>query len=145
MERRVFIAVLLSFVVLYSYQTYFAPPPPASTAKPSASPATGTTGTPSTGVTPAAPAATSPVSVPPAEPAPKSLVGEEQAREIPLSDSRGEMIAGPENPFVDLEHLFEACARTRQIALRSQHRREFVQRRRHLGVLLRPKHLHVEL
>jgi len=27
MERRVFIAVLLSFVVLYSYQTYFAPPP----------------------------------------------------------------------------------------------------------------------
>ena len=28
MERRVFIAVLLSFVVLYRYQTYFAPPPP---------------------------------------------------------------------------------------------------------------------
>jgi YidC/Oxa1 family membrane protein insertase len=29
MERRVFIAVLLSFVVLYTYQTYFAPAPPA--------------------------------------------------------------------------------------------------------------------
>jgi len=27
MERRVFIAVLMSFVVLYTYQTYFAPPP----------------------------------------------------------------------------------------------------------------------
>src|SRR5262245_44837733 len=29
MERRVFIAIVLSFLVLYFYQTYFAPPPPA--------------------------------------------------------------------------------------------------------------------
>src|SRR5262245_25845144 len=36
MERRVFIAIVLSFLVLYYYQTYFAPPSP-STAKPAAS------------------------------------------------------------------------------------------------------------
>src|SRR5215470_7135784 len=36
MERRVFIAIVLSFLVLYFYQTYFAPPPPPSP-KPAAS------------------------------------------------------------------------------------------------------------
>jgi YidC/Oxa1 family membrane protein insertase len=74
MERRVFIAVLLSFVVLYTYQTYFSPPPPASTSKPPAA------STPSVGATAGAPAPASPVA--PAEPEVKSLVGEEQARDI---------------------------------------------------------------
>jgi YidC/Oxa1 family membrane protein insertase len=53
MERRVFVAILLSFAVLFTYQTYFAPPPPKPgaaaqaagepgvTAKPSTSPAAG--------------------------------------------------------------------------------------------------------
>jgi YidC/Oxa1 family membrane protein insertase len=36
MERRVFIAIVLSFLVLYVYQAYFAPPPPAAP-KPAAS------------------------------------------------------------------------------------------------------------
>src|SRR5215210_4692174 len=38
MERRIFLAILLTFVVLYGYQAFFAPPPaqpPASTATPS--------------------------------------------------------------------------------------------------------------
>ena len=77
MERRVFIAVLLSFVVLYTYQTYFAPPLPSPTSKP---PASSSKPAPSAGVTPGAPAATA--SSAPAEPEVKALVGEEMAREI---------------------------------------------------------------
>jgi YidC/Oxa1 family membrane protein insertase len=79
MERRVFIAVLLSFVVLYSYQTYFAPAPPATTAKPPA--ASTTAETPTTGAEPAAPSAPTPAAAPP-EAEVKALVGEQQAREI---------------------------------------------------------------
>src|SRR5690349_21260612 len=78
MERRVFIAVLLSFVVLYTYQTYFAPAP----AKPPAAAAPAATGAnPATASAPAAaevaaePSATS-------EPAPAAVLGETQAREI---------------------------------------------------------------
>ena len=78
MERRVFIAVLLSFVVLYTYQTYFAPAPPK---------------TPAAGAKPAAAAsapardapAASPAAKPaagPSEPVPLSLLGETQPREI---------------------------------------------------------------
>jgi len=77
MERRVFIAVLLSFVVLYSYQTYFAPPPqPASKAPASAAPAT-----PSTAAAPAAPEALKEPASPP-EPEVKSVLGEQQPREV---------------------------------------------------------------
>jgi len=77
MERRVFIAVLLSFVVLYSYQTYFAPPPaPASKAPASSAPAT-----PSTAADPAAPAAQKEPAAPP-EPEVKSVLGEQQPREV---------------------------------------------------------------
>jgi YidC/Oxa1 family membrane protein insertase len=77
MERRVFIAVLLSFVVLYSYQTYFAPLPPTTSGKPPASSAPAA----------AAPGATPGASVPadPAQPpAPevKALVGESAPREV---------------------------------------------------------------
>ena len=78
MERRVFIAVLLSFVVLYTYQTYLAPPPPetpAAAAKPAAAaPA------PARGATAATPAA-SPAAEP-SEPVPVSVLGETQPREI---------------------------------------------------------------
>jgi len=57
MERRVFIAIVLSFLVLYVYQTYLAPPPPpspkpaASTSAPAAPAAA-----PSNNVVPSAPA-----------------------------------------------------------------------------------------
>src|SRR5688572_8210419 len=77
MERRVFIAVLLSFVVLYTYQTYLAPPPatPAAGAKPAtAAP------TPAPGASTASAVAT-PAAVP-SEPAPASVLGETQPREI---------------------------------------------------------------
>src|SRR5262245_41233320 len=89
MERRVFIAVLLSFVVLYSYQTYFAPPPPASTGKP---PASSATGTPAGGAKPAAAAPTAAAPAPSAGPAPKSLVGEEQAREITVETTTARVV-----------------------------------------------------
>jgi YidC/Oxa1 family membrane protein insertase len=56
MERRVFLAILLSFVVFYGYQTLFLPPPPpaapATTVQPQAQPPSG--------ATPAAPAAVAP-------------------------------------------------------------------------------------
>ena len=81
MERRVFIAVLLSFVVLYTYQTYFSPPPatpgtpppattasPASNSTPASSPAEASTTTPS------APA--------PSEPEAVSVLGDSEAREV---------------------------------------------------------------
>jgi YidC/Oxa1 family membrane protein insertase len=77
MERRVFIAVLLSFVVLYTYQTYFAPPPPKSPVagvKPAAAPSAATSTAPAAPASVAGPA--------PGEPAPVSLLGETQAREI---------------------------------------------------------------
>jgi YidC/Oxa1 family membrane protein insertase len=63
MERRVLIAIVLSFLVLFAYQNYFAPPPAAPTAAP---------------VSPAAPPAAgpaSPSSVPPASLATKADPG----------------------------------------------------------------------
>jgi len=78
MERRVFIAVLLSFVVLYTYQTYLAPPPPATPAA-GAKPAAAAP-TPAPGASAASPVA-SPAAVP-SEPAPASVLGETQPREI---------------------------------------------------------------
>jgi len=78
MERRVFIAVLLSFVVLYTYQTYLAPPPPATPAA-GAKPAAAAPA-PAPGASAASPVA-SPAAVP-AEPAPASVLGETQPREI---------------------------------------------------------------
>src|SRR5262245_49976852 len=62
MEKRVLIAILLSFLVLYGYQALFAPPPPDPKAKPAATATTTTSTGPSTGAetTPAAAAAASP-------------------------------------------------------------------------------------
>src|SRR5262245_28955191 len=79
MERRILIAVFLSFLVLYAYQALFVPPPqqPRSAppaAAPSASPE----------FQPASPATPTPAAEPPAAPAAPSVVGETADREIIL-------------------------------------------------------------
>src|SRR5690349_19186993 len=75
MERRVFIAVLLSFVVLYTYQTYFAPPPPK---LPAASPSSAPAGAGATATAGSKPAAAPAPTVPLAE----SVVGDAAERPI---------------------------------------------------------------
>src|SRR5688500_18438116 len=92
MERRVFIAVLLSFVVLYSYQTYFAPPPPPPTTTAGKPPAPAATGTPSTGADPAASTAAPAPPAAPAEPEARSLVGEQQPREITVETATSRVV-----------------------------------------------------
>ena len=88
MERRVFIAVLLSFVVLYTYQTYFAPPPPETPAAGS-KPAPAATVTPGAGAAPSAAAAPD---TPPAEPAPVSVLGDSQPREITVETATARVV-----------------------------------------------------
>src|SRR5262245_57077837 len=80
MERRVFLAIFLSFLVLVVYQTWFAPPPPPpQTTQQNAAPA-GTTPTPSATATPAPalgagePAANNPSA--------HALVGDTAARDV---------------------------------------------------------------
>jgi YidC/Oxa1 family membrane protein insertase len=78
MERRVLLAISLSFLVLFFYQTYFAPPPPAPPA------ATSTAGSAAGAATPAPTAGGPPVASPP-DPAPTPLAveeGESSEREI---------------------------------------------------------------
>jgi YidC/Oxa1 family membrane protein insertase len=84
MEKRVFLAIFLSFVVLAIYQSVFAPPPPVpATSSPStAGSGAGTAAEPAAGsaATPTAPAAAAGEGTAPA--ATTSLVGETAAREI---------------------------------------------------------------
>ncbi len=83
MERRVFLAILLSFVVLYGYQAFFAPPPPATqqqTAAGAQSPATAAgsgAAAPGSLTNPATPAVT-----PPETPAIAAVTTEATEREI---------------------------------------------------------------
>jgi YidC/Oxa1 family membrane protein insertase len=79
MERRVLIAVFLSFLVLYGYQTLFVPPPPATTETPSA--AAPGAASPAAENAPATPA---PVAQPPAPAvaATPVIVGDAAEREI---------------------------------------------------------------
>src|SRR5687768_374632 len=72
MERRILVAVFLSFLVLYAYQALVVPPPPRATSKPAA---------------PAAPAASpeEPAPAPaisPSEPSPAAVVGDAAERQI---------------------------------------------------------------
>jgi YidC/Oxa1 family membrane protein insertase len=78
MERRILIAVFLSFLVLYAYQALFVPPPPPRTSStpPAASPSASSPPTPESPATPVAAAE------PPAVPAAPSVVGETADREI---------------------------------------------------------------
>ena len=84
MERRVLIAVILSFLVLYGYQALFvpAPPPPGSQAPAQQPAATPGTQAP-TPAAPAAPSATSaPAAIAPAAPAAAATVSETTERTI---------------------------------------------------------------
>lgn len=85
MEKRVLLAVILSFLVLYGYQAMFPPPQPA----PGDAPAAGAPATPGGGATdPAASAAPGGQQLtPPAEPEPvEALVADETAREIVIEN-----------------------------------------------------------
>ena len=81
MERRVFIAIGLSFLVLYMYQAYFAPPPPR---RPVAPPTAASQQQPSPGSTPQpATSPEAPAFAPaPSTPQPQSIIGESSARTI---------------------------------------------------------------
>ena len=89
MERRVFIAIVLSFLVLFFYQTYFAPPPPpapksATSGTPSA-PAQGSSNSAST-PEPSAPAAATAVASSPREP--EAVVADTNEREVTVETAK---------------------------------------------------------
>jgi YidC/Oxa1 family membrane protein insertase len=84
MERRVFIAVLLSFVVLYAYQTYFIPAPE----KPLTKPATPSASQP---VVPDAPKPSAPSAAAP-EAQPAALVGDSEAREVTVETPNARVV-----------------------------------------------------
>src|SRR5688572_9332539 len=75
MERRVFLAILLSFVVLFGYQAFFAPAPAPVPAPVGPAPSQPVQQTP--GITAAQPAPAAPQS-----PAPAALVADTEARDI---------------------------------------------------------------
>jgi YidC/Oxa1 family membrane protein insertase len=82
MERRVFIAIVLSFLVLYLYQAYFVPPaPPAAKPVASTEPAPSAAGAAGAAKAPAPAQAASPAPVT-AGPQPRALVTESTEREI---------------------------------------------------------------
>jgi YidC/Oxa1 family membrane protein insertase len=81
MERRVLIAVFLSFLVLYGYQALFVPPPPAPATQTAAPPGESPQGADTTAATPAAPPAAAAPAVPDA-PAAAVVVGDTSEREI---------------------------------------------------------------
>ncbi len=84
MERRVLIAVFLSFLVLYAYQTFFVPPAQpqqARAAQPAGAPATAPAPTATTPAS-AAPAATPASPEAPAAPAPAAVTTEAGERRI---------------------------------------------------------------
>src|SRR5262245_51609949 len=84
MERRVFIAIVLSFLVLYFYQTYLAPPPP----KPAA--ASSAPAAPSNNSAPSAPSSTPPSSaaVSTRSPEPQAVVSDTAEHEISVETAK---------------------------------------------------------
>jgi YidC/Oxa1 family membrane protein insertase len=81
MERRVLLAVFLSFLVLYGYQALFVPPPPAPQTQTDAPPGASPQGAGTTPATPAAPPAAAAPAVPDV-PAAAVVVGDASEREI---------------------------------------------------------------
>jgi YidC/Oxa1 family membrane protein insertase len=90
MERRVFIAVILSFLVLYGYQALFPPPDPGPAPKP-APPAASAPATAPATVQPGVAAATAPEKTPVAE-GPPPLVAETAAREIVVDTAHARVV-----------------------------------------------------
>src|SRR5688500_580811 len=88
MERRVLLAITLSFLVLFLFQRFVMPPPPASA--PGASSATGATSAPASPAAAGAPgAASAPVApVAPVTPAIAATVSEANAREIVVETTK---------------------------------------------------------
>jgi YidC/Oxa1 family membrane protein insertase len=91
MERRVFIAIVLSFLVLYFYQTYFAPPPPPSP-KPAASSSTpaAPVQAPSNSIVPSAPPSTPEpgAAISSGSREPKAVVSDTAEREITVETAK---------------------------------------------------------
>jgi YidC/Oxa1 family membrane protein insertase len=82
MERRLFIAILLSIVVLYGYQALFVPPPPANSTLQQKTPAGQTPSSPAaTQQTPTPPAPATPAAATPAPAAPAAAVITSEANE----------------------------------------------------------------
>jgi YidC/Oxa1 family membrane protein insertase len=86
MERRVFIAILLSMVVFYGYQTMF-PPPEAPKPPPTAASASSSAAAPP-GSPAAVPEQATPASPPINEPVPAGVVSESSEREITVESAR---------------------------------------------------------
>ena len=86
MERRVFIAVILSFVVLYGYQALFPPPEPTAPAKPA------TQSAPAAAAPATAASAASPDTPPVSEPAPAAQVAETAPREIVVDTAHARIV-----------------------------------------------------
>ena len=84
MERRVLIAVILSFLVLYGYQALFIPPPPApGTQAPAQQPAAAPGAQPPAAATPGAPGTTAPpAALTPVAPAPAATISETAERTV---------------------------------------------------------------
>jgi YidC/Oxa1 family membrane protein insertase len=85
MERRLFIAILLSIVVLYGYQAIFVPPPPANSTLQQKTPAAQTPSPPAVAPSPPLTASTSPAAKPeqaPTAPAAAAITSEATEREI---------------------------------------------------------------
>jgi len=82
MERRLFIAILLSIVVLYGYQAIFVPPPPANTTLQQKTPAPQTPSTPAATQTPPSTPTTAAASPEPVAPAAAVITSEASEREI---------------------------------------------------------------
>jgi YidC/Oxa1 family membrane protein insertase len=92
MERRVFVAVLLCFVVLYGYQMLFVPPPPPSPAEAPGQPAAPSATAPAEPVSAGAaePAAANPTTA--REPAAMPVIGEEAEREIVVDTAVSQVV-----------------------------------------------------
>jgi YidC/Oxa1 family membrane protein insertase len=90
MERRVLVAVFLSFLVLYAYQAFFAPPPPpdAQQRRAPASSASGTAAAPPAAVAPVVPTP----AAPPEAPLAAAVIGESSEREVTVETATVEAI-----------------------------------------------------
>src|SRR5678815_1956824 len=90
MERRVFIAIVLSFLVLYFYQTYVAPPPPPPAKPAASSSAPPPAAAPSNSGSPSTPSSTPPsgATVSSGSREPQAVVSDTAEREITVETAK---------------------------------------------------------